>query len=110
LIEIAVEDACSGLKQQMSAPRRPPHRLTLVEAFVHDLVNRRLHEASGDAFAGAEPLTIVHDVTYVIGDVRGELTQRGGQLSQRRRRGVLLQSAGDIVRQTFDVIGCHPLV
>ena len=33
LIEIAVEDACSGLKQQMSVPMGPPHRLTLVKAF-----------------------------------------------------------------------------
>src|SRR5487761_2606402 len=47
LIEVAVEDACSGLKQQMSAPRGPPHRLTLVKAFVHDLVDRGLHEAGG---------------------------------------------------------------
>src|SRR5271170_5091207 len=73
LIKIAVEDACSGLKQQMSAPRGPPHRLTLVKAFVHDLVDRGLHEARRDAFTGAEPLAIVHDVPHVVGDIRGEL-------------------------------------
>jgi hypothetical protein len=94
---VAVEDPCSGLKQQMSAARRPSHRLTLVKAFVHDLVDRGLHEASGDAFIGAEPLTIIHDVAHVIGDVRGELPERGGKLSERRRGGVLFQSAGDII-------------
>jgi hypothetical protein len=31
LIEIAVEDACSGLEQQVSAGGRPAHRLTLVQ-------------------------------------------------------------------------------
>jgi hypothetical protein len=40
LIEIAVQDPCSRLKQQVSAAWRPPHRLTFVEALVHDLVDR----------------------------------------------------------------------
>ncbi|MEA2792564.1 MAG: hypothetical protein QOG73_4970 [Acetobacteraceae bacterium] len=62
LIEIAVEDSCSGLEQQVSATGRPAHRLTLVEAFVHDLVDRGLHEAGGDALTGAEAFTVVHDV------------------------------------------------
>jgi hypothetical protein len=38
LIEIAVEDSCSGLEQQVSATGHPAHRLTLVEAFVYDLL------------------------------------------------------------------------
>jgi Bacterial extracellular solute-binding protein, family 7 len=42
LIEVAVENACSGLEQQVSAARGPPHGLTLVEAFVHDLIDRGL--------------------------------------------------------------------
>ena len=40
LIEIAVQDPCSRLKQQVSAAWRPAHRLTFVEALVHDLVDR----------------------------------------------------------------------
>jgi hypothetical protein len=78
LIEVAVENAGSGLKQQMDAARCPAHRLTFVAALVDDLVDRRLHEAGGDAFAGAEALAIVHDVAHVVGDVRREVTEGGG--------------------------------
>ena len=86
--------------------RVPPHGLTLVKAFCpRSLVDRGLTEARGDAFTGAEPLPpLVHDVTCVVGDIRGELTERGGKLSERSRSWVLLQSAGDVVCQTFDVV------
>ena len=40
LIEVAVENMSSGRKQEMSAARRPAHRLSLVHSFVDDLVDR----------------------------------------------------------------------
>jgi len=58
LIEVAVEDPCSGLEQQASATRRPAHPLKLVKAFVQDLVDRGLYEAGGDALTCAETLTM----------------------------------------------------
>jgi hypothetical protein len=53
----------------------------LVKAFVYDLVDRGLQEASRDAFCGAEPLSIVRDVANLFADIRLELTERGGKLS-----------------------------
>ena len=40
LIEVAVENPSAGLEHQVGTCRRPPHRLTLVRALVHDLVHR----------------------------------------------------------------------
>src|SRR5208282_1649568 len=79
----------------------PAHRLTFVEALVHDLVDRRLYEAGGDPFAGVEPLAIVHDVAGVVGDIRRKLAERGGELPQRRRGGIVFQFGSDIVDQTL---------
>jgi hypothetical protein len=87
LIEVAVENAGPGLKQQVGAARCPAHRLTFVTALVDDLVDRRLHEGGGDAFTGAEPLAVVHDVAYVVGDIRREFAECKGMLSQRPRSG-----------------------
>src|SRR5208337_2316656 len=64
--------------------------LSLVEAFVHDLVDRRRHEAGGDPFASAEALAVVHDVAGVVGDIPCEFAKRGRELPQRRRGGVVV--------------------
>jgi len=50
-------------------------------------INRRLYEASGDPFASAEALAIVHDVAGVVGDILCELAERGRKLPQRQRGG-----------------------
>jgi hypothetical protein len=81
LIEVTVENASSGLKQQIGAARCPAHRLTFGAALVDALLDRRPHEAGGDAFMGWEALAIVHDLAYVVGDVRRALPEGGGKLS-----------------------------
>jgi hypothetical protein len=68
------------------------------QALTHDLVDRGLHEAGGDALAAAEAFAIAHDLAHVIGDMGGELADRGGELAQRRRGVIVLQIAGDILR------------
>jgi hypothetical protein len=65
LVEVAIENAGSGLKQQVGTARRLAHRLTFATMLVDDLVDHRLYKAGGDAFAGAEALAIVHDVAHV---------------------------------------------
>ena len=44
LMEVTVENACSGLEQQMGTARAPTHRLALLNPFVDDLVDRGLYE------------------------------------------------------------------
>ena len=47
LVEITIDHTRSGLQQQVRAVRRPTHRPSFVEAFVHNLVDSGLHQAGG---------------------------------------------------------------
>jgi hypothetical protein len=73
LAEITIDHTRSGLQQQVRAAWRPTHRLSFIEAFVHNLVDRGLHEAGGDPFPSSKAFTVVDDVTNIVANIRGKL-------------------------------------